>query len=68
MTDEAALWEDIKDEWSRAISAAHPTRSGSHDEYRVALQMVGNRHSKGELVDLVNWLLVELRKAREVKP
>jgi hypothetical protein len=51
-------WEDRPDEWTDAVKAAHPTRSGSHDEYGVAMQMVGNRHGKYELVALVNWLLV----------
>lgn len=50
---------DIDDEWTPHIDAAFPTRSGSHDEYAMAMQMVGNRHSKGALVALVNWLLVE---------
>lgn len=51
-------WKDVEDEWSEAINAAFPTRSGSHGQYGVAMKMVGNRHSKGELVALVNWLLV----------
>ena len=55
-------WIDEPDEWSPAIRAAYPTRSGSHEEYALAMKMVGNRHSKGELVALVNWLLVENRK------
>lgn len=59
---------DAHDEWSDAIDAAFPTRSGSHVEYATALQMVGNRHSKGELVSLVNWLLVRLRDAERVSP
>lgn len=49
---------DVKDEWSEQISEAFPTRSGSHEHYAEAMRMVGNRHSKGELVALVNWLLV----------
>lgn len=56
-------WADRPDEWSAAIEAAFPTRSNSHKEYCVAMKMVGNRHSKGELVSLVNWLLVEQKKA-----
>lgn len=55
-------WEDVPDEWTAAIRAAHPAHgSGSHDEYGIAMQMVGHRHSKGELVALVNWLLVRLK-------
>jgi hypothetical protein len=57
-TPEPPKWEDAPDEWSDAIKAAFPTRSGSHDAYATAMQMVGNRQSKGELVALVNWLLV----------
>jgi hypothetical protein len=55
---EAMRWDDIaEDEWSPAINAAFPTRSGSHAEYATALRMVGHRRSKGSLVELVNWLL-----------
>jgi len=49
----------IEDPWSEQIAAAFPTRSGSHDLYAIALKMVGPRHGKGELVALVNWLLVK---------
>ncbi len=59
-------WKDCEDEWSDEINKAFPTRSNSHDEYAIAMEMVGNRHSKGELVALVNWLLVRL-KATEAK-
>jgi hypothetical protein len=52
-------WSDVVDEWTTDIEAAFPTRSGSHEEYATAMRMVGHRHSKGELVALVNWLLVE---------
>jgi hypothetical protein len=51
-----------------AIHAAHPTRSGSHEEYETACKMVGNRHSKAELVNLVNWLLVRLKAAPGADP
>jgi hypothetical protein len=54
-------WTDVGDEWTYAIREAFPTRSESHDEYGVAMQMVGHRHSKGKLVALVNWLLVRLK-------
>ena len=57
-------WEDVDDEWTGAIKAAHPARSGSHDEWGTAMVMVGHRHSKGELVALVNWLLVANRKLK----
>jgi hypothetical protein len=63
---ETALgWEDVKDEWTDDIKQAFPTRSGSHEEYAVAMKMVGHRHSKGELVALVNWLLVRIKTREE---
>jgi hypothetical protein len=52
-------WQDSPTEHDDAISAAFPTRSGSHVQYAQAMEMVGTRHSKGALVALVNWLLVE---------
>lgn len=56
-------WDDRPDEWTEAVKAAFPTRSGSHDEYALAMKMVGSRNAKGELVALVNWLLVRLSRA-----
>jgi hypothetical protein len=53
-------WDDKPDEWTPEIEKAFPTRSGSHEAYGTAMRMVGNRHSKRELVALVNWLLVRL--------
>lgn len=64
----AGTWEDVEDEWTPAINAAHPSRSGSHDEYGTAMMMVGHRHSKGELVALVNWLLVLNKRGERVRP
>lgn len=64
LLDDVMHWEDVKDEWTEAVRAAHPTRSESHEEYATAMKMVGNRHSKGELVALVNWLLVERKKSK----
>lgn len=49
-----------------AIKAAHPTRSGRHDLYEEAMRLVGAKHSKAALVELVNWLLVERDEAREL--
>ncbi len=48
-----------------AIAAAFPTRSGRHDLYAEALRLVGARHSKGGLVALVNWLLLEREAFKE---
>jgi hypothetical protein len=52
---------DKNDKWTEAIDAAHPLSSGSHEQWAIAMEMVGNRHSKGALVELVNWLLVRDR-------
>lgn len=45
------------------ISAAFPTRSGRHDLYGEAMRLVGAKRSKGALVALVTWLLLERSKA-----
>lgn len=50
-------WGDKRDQWSIEIDAAHPMKTGDHKTRQIANEMVGNRHSKGALVDLVNWLL-----------
>lgn len=62
-----AEWSDKPDEWSEAIYAAFPTKSGSHEEYGMAMRMVRNRHSKGEVLALINWLLVKRRATVEVQ-
>jgi hypothetical protein len=63
-------WEDTDDEWTEAIHAAHPSRNdANHEHYATAMQMVGRRHGKHELVALVCWLLAlaegRKRQARE---
>ena len=57
-------WTDTKDEWSSAIRAAHPIESDSHEEYAIAMRMVSSRYSKGELVSLINWLLVREKTSK----
>lgn len=53
-----ADWHDDKpDQWTPLILAAHPMKTGAHEHYATALEMVGNRRSKSELVALVCWLL-----------
>lgn len=47
------------------IEAAHPLRSGRHDLYAEAMRLVGARRSKGDLVDLVTWLLFKCDAAQE---
>jgi hypothetical protein len=44
--------------WTQeAIDARHSTETGRHDLYAEALHLVGERHDKGDLVDLVTALL-----------
>ena len=61
---QARDWEDVDDEWSQAIKAAHPIHTESHETYATAMKMVGHRHSKGQLVALVNWLLIRCSKVK----
>ncbi len=57
-----------------AIEASHPMESEDpevHMVYVEALRMVGAKHSKYALVDLVHWLLMRLKKrggSNEVLP
>lgn len=44
------------------IKAAHPLRTGRHDLYQEAMRLVGARHSKHGLVELVTWLLEQRRE------
>lgn len=55
MSDKQPLPEDA------AIEAAHPLRTGDHATYAEAMRLVGARSAKGDLVDLVNWLLRQRR-------
>lgn len=57
-------WGDREDKWTKRINAAHPIVSGSHGAWQLATDMVGNRHSKRALVELVNWLLTEVPNGR----
>lgn len=51
-------WGDREDEYSERIAACHPDNNGSHRTYALASRLVGNRHSKCALIDLVNFLLI----------
>lgn len=55
-------WQDVEDQWAGAIAMAHPMLTGDHQTRATAAEMVGNRHSKGALIDLVNWLLTRKTK------
>lgn len=48
----------------RLINAAHPLCTGRHDLYAEAMRLVGERHAKGDLVELVNWLLFRLEDGK----
>jgi hypothetical protein len=57
--------DDAYDQWTPLIDAVHPMNGGSCEHYTTALEMVGNRHSKYALVELVNWLLIEQAKTQK---
>ncbi len=64
-------WEDKEDEWTPAIDAAHPMSKPGHmtheesDRYKTAMKMVGHRHGKYALINLVNWLLERAAKSED---
>lgn len=58
--DELERWQYSHLPEDEEIEAAFPTRSGRHDLYQEAMRLVGARITKGELVALVNWLLVRI--------
>jgi hypothetical protein len=50
------------------IAAAHPMKTGKHHLYDQAMKLVGERHDKGDLVELVNWLIMSLDEVGAWKP
>jgi hypothetical protein len=50
---------DYDDFLTPHIKAANPVSSGSFKTYALAQDLVSNRHSKGSLVLLVNYLLMQ---------
>lgn len=60
--NKALEFKDQPDQWTDEIAESHPLKTGDHETYATAMEMVGNRHGKFELVALVNWLL---KKASE---
>jgi hypothetical protein len=54
---EATEWSDKPDDLTDQIKAAHPHHTRDFATYTRALEAVSNRHSKGELVNLVNFLM-----------
>lgn len=66
--EDRTMAEDKRDRWTPMIDASHPLKVGTkdaHDAYATALEMVGNRHSKGALVDLVCWLVQRVDMAED---
>jgi hypothetical protein len=55
-------WVDKPLPEDSAILKAHPMNGGRHDLYMEAMRLVGARHSKHGLVDLVSWLLLRIEK------
>lgn len=43
--------------FAEEIKAAHPTKTGRHDLYALASELVGERYTKAEFIALVNFLL-----------
>ena len=58
-------WSDKPDGLTDAVHKAHPVFTKKYDTYTYALELVSNRHSKGALVALVNYLLQQSDEARE---
>ena len=54
---EPVAWTDKADEWSDEIALHHPFKTEAYKQWDTAMAMVGARHSKGALVELVCWLL-----------
>lgn len=50
-------WTDKADEWTDEIAAHHPLKTHAYKQWDTAMAMVGARHSKFALVELVCWLL-----------
>lgn len=59
----AQKWESKSTPEDKEIDAEFPTRSGEHDRFRRAHDLVAPRHGKYELIGLVNWLLARAEKA-----
>lgn len=51
-------------EEAKAIMASHPMQTRRFDLHAEAMRLVGERHAKGDLVDLVNWLLHRIESAK----
>lgn len=58
-------WKDHNIEEDVKIRAVHPLHTGDHVTYLDAMRFVGSKRSKYALVDLVNWLLVRIKKLED---
>jgi len=56
-------WHDRDDYLTPEIDKYHPLKTGDHATRQKANELVGNRHSKGALIDLVNYLLKQAQPA-----
>lgn len=67
-------WEDKPDALTDAVRVSHPVFTKDYKTYTEALELVSNRHGKGALVGLVNYLMAQnktaeargMRKAAEI--
>lgn len=44
--------------YQKEIDATHPMIKGTFEADALAMKLVGERHSKRDLVDLVRWLIL----------
>lgn len=56
-------WEDKPDALTDAVHAAHPVFTKDYKTYDKAMELVSNRHGKGALVGLVNYLISQNKSA-----
>jgi hypothetical protein len=60
-------WQDRDDELTDEIENLHPCETGDHKTYTKAMELIGNRHSKGSLVCLVNYFLAREKKLKAMQ-
>lgn len=58
--------DDKEKTFQKEIDASHPMRTKKdHDTYALAVELVSQRHGKYDLVNLVNWLLLQTNVVKE---
>jgi hypothetical protein len=45
--------------FDQEIKDSHPIKNDCWDEETIAVQLVGDRRSKRDLIDLVRWLIID---------